>query len=136
MEDQCQCPFCNRKFVASPALRGKKVKCKQCSGIFVVPETPGSQPIPQPTPQKVAQPVSQLTPNLTGVASAVPQCPWCLSALPPGTTECPQCRAQQQSPLSRPSMAGSASKKREANRAVWIIGAGAGIMASRSSSYW
>jgi len=50
MSDSVQCPHCQKTYRITPALAGKRVKCRACSGVIPIPNLPTASPAATPTP--------------------------------------------------------------------------------------
>jgi hypothetical protein len=73
------CPNCQWQTKVSQALSGKKIRCKQCSGVIQVPSpepstvaVPGAAPVPAPTATADVTPVPA-TPPVSGLPAPVPE---------------------------------------------------------------
>ena len=116
-----RCPLCNARVQVSLSLRGKKVKCKQCSGVFVVPQDLG--PAAETTAGQ--HPAAQRTVAQPQAPSSEP-CPYCGLLVPKGTSDCPHCAASLRPPAASPLTSARSPltpvRRKQSNRTVWIIG--------------
>lgn len=75
------CPQCQKKIKASDELRGKKVRCKNCTHIFAIPAADA----PKPAPAKVKAADDDDDAGAYGLTAdaqaGVPRCPHCAGEL-------------------------------------------------------
>jgi len=91
------CPDCGKKIKVTTDVVGKKIRCKECSGVFVVKkpkeEPPAKQtpkPAPKPEPEAAAKPAKQTAAEMQEEDDDGKN-PYALAKDDTGIARCPNC---------------------------------------------
>jgi hypothetical protein len=83
------CPECERRMKVPAEVRGKKIRCKACGGVFVAKGEPARGPARKPAAEDEdegeAKPYGVTTVDLT------PRCPHCANEMEEGDIVCLHC---------------------------------------------
>ena len=96
MAFEVRCPECNKLYAAEWRMVGKKIRCRQCTNVFVVTAPPGAVPEQVTTLSHGAETDRLQSSDMTGTSKAV--------VVPPPTATEPYAEAPPTIPSLRPSI--------------------------------